>query len=87
MYVADNGIDQVYTVLPTDSEKFNVCLLLLRVKVLASFENIRTVNGYQFSASEEAALQRRFHANDSLWQTTLEDAVIFETVFCSYLHL
>ncbi|CAG8745924.1 2124_t:CDS:1, partial [Acaulospora morrowiae] len=68
-------IGRMYTVYPSDMERFCLRLLLLHTPGAKSFEDLRTVNNYIYASFREAALIRELLDNDDEWSKCLDEAV------------
>ncbi|CAG8720699.1 120_t:CDS:1, partial [Acaulospora morrowiae] len=58
-------IGRMYTVYPSDMERFCLRLLLLHTPGAISFEDLRTVNNYVYTSFHEAALMRELLDDDN----------------------
>jgi hypothetical protein len=74
-------IGRMYFVHPKERERFCLRLLLLHVKGATSFQDLRTVPGYDhpFNTYAEAALARELLEDDKEWRQCLDEAVISNT--------
>lgn len=71
-------IGRMYTVNPTDKERFSLRLLLLHVKRPTSFDYLKTVNGTLYATFTEAATKMNLLQNDREWFQCLEDACTYQ---------
>ena len=71
-------VSRMYSVSPTDSERFHLRLLLLHVIRATSYVDLRTYKGIIYPTFKEAAMQRGLLLNDSEWQLCLEEASSFQ---------
>lgn len=73
---ASDALGRIYTVHPNNDECYYLRLLLVNVRGLTSFEQLRTVNGYLCATYREACQLLQLLENDSNWDDTLKDSVI-----------
>jgi hypothetical protein len=71
-------ISRMYSVSPTDIERFHLRLLLLHVRGATSFEYVKTVDGVICDTFKEAARRRHLLADDTGWFKCLEEAEGFQ---------
>ncbi|KAH7698989.1 hypothetical protein AAVH_33912, partial [Aphelenchoides avenae] len=63
---------------PRNIERFHLRLLLLHVKGAVSYEDLRTVDGVVCQTFVQACVLRGITTDDSEWDRTLEEAVIWQ---------
>lgn len=68
-------IGRLYSVHPTEGERYCLRLLLLNVKGAVSFEALRTVDGVTYLTFAEAALASGLMQDDNEWRICLQEAV------------
>lgn len=71
-------IGRIYTVNPTDKERFSLRLLLLHVKGPTSFDFLKTVDGVLCTTFSEAATKMNLLDNDREWYECLREASTFQ---------
>lgn len=69
----------MYVVSPRNVELFHLCLLLLHVKGVASFEDVRTYNGVVYGSFIEACHARGIASNDNECRECLNEAKDFNS--------
>jgi len=74
----DRIIPRMYSVSPTDTEKFYLRLLLLHVPGATKFDDLKTVSGVLCSTFREACIQRHLLADDNECNEALEEASHFQ---------
>jgi len=72
--LGDKTIGRMYSVSPSDSERFHLRLLLLNVRGPRSFDDLRTVDGTVYSTFKEAAWHRGLLLDDAEYKHCLEEA-------------
>lgn len=70
----DNVVARMYTVSPKDEERFYLRMLLLHVRGVKSFEDLRTFEGEIYATFKLAAAARGLLDSDEEWVKCLEDA-------------
>ncbi|EGT58459.1 hypothetical protein CAEBREN_15442 [Caenorhabditis brenneri] len=73
------AIGRMYFISPRDREKFALRQLLLYTKGSRSFQDLRTVQGYEWPTFVEAARAAGFLSDDLIYEKTLQEAVEFKT--------
>ena len=73
------AIGRMYFISPRDREKFALRQLLLYTKGARSFQDLRTVQGYEWPTFVEAARAAGFLSDDLIYERTLQEAVEFKT--------
>ncbi|XP_072077842.1 uncharacterized protein [Arachis hypogaea] len=68
------AIGRVYTVSPTEGEKFYLCILLSNVRGPTGWDDLLTVNGVQYSSFKQSAQYRRLLESDSSIRSCLVEA-------------
>ncbi|UYV75634.1 hypothetical protein LAZ67_13000808 [Cordylochernes scorpioides] len=71
----DDPNARMYTVSVKEQERYYLRLLLLNVKAVQSFDDLKTVE-ILYPSFREAALARGLFLDDSVWKSTLEDGVV-----------
>lgn len=72
-----DALGRLYAVHPSQDECFYLRLLLVNVRGPTSFQHLRTVNGVLCGTYREACQHLGLLENDTHWDHTLEDAVIY----------
>lgn len=72
-------ISRMYTVSPKNKELFHLRLLLLHVRGVKNFDDVKTFDGVTYHTFEEAAHARGIATNNQEWRTTLLEAATFNT--------
>nr|XP_013180910.1 unnamed protein product [Papilio xuthus] len=67
-------LTRLYSVSPSEKERFFLRLLLLHIKGATSFEDLRSFRGVVFDTFERAAIARGLLQNDQEWDRVLEEA-------------
>ncbi|GFQ95595.1 ATP-dependent DNA helicase [Trichonephila clavata] len=73
LYSTD-ALGHLYTVHPNNAECFYVKLLVINVRGLTSFQELKTVNGHVCATFREACQKLNLLENDSHWDISLADA-------------
>lgn len=71
-------IGRMYSVSPSDSERYHLRLILLHVVGATSFEDMRTFNNMIYPTFKAAATARGLILDDLEWQSALEEASSFQ---------
>jgi hypothetical protein len=74
-------IGRLYNCSPRDMEKYCLRLLLMRVQSPKSFEDIKIVEGVEYSTYREAAVAYGLLNADQEWNNTLTDGATFQMQF------
>ncbi|XP_017469499.1 PREDICTED: uncharacterized protein LOC108361401, partial [Rhagoletis zephyria] len=72
-----DALGRMYTVHPRNDECFYLRLLLVNVRGPKSFAHLKTVNGHQCQTYREACQLLGLLENDSHWDLTLADSVLW----------
>lgn len=75
---SNNVISRIYSVSPSEIERFHLRLLLLNVKGATSFDDLLTVNGKKCKSFKEAAKERELIEDDDEWDKCLDEARFFK---------
>lgn len=68
----------MYSVSPSDSERYHLRLLLLHVVGATSFELMKTFNNVIYPTFKAAATARGLILDDLVWKRALEEASSFQ---------
>ena len=71
-------IGRMYSVSPSDQERYYLRLLLLHTPGARSFNDLRTVNGELCQSFHEAALKRELLTTDDEWVQCMQEACTFQ---------
>ncbi|RCN51900.1 hypothetical protein ANCCAN_01988 [Ancylostoma caninum] len=72
-------IGRMYTVSPSDVERYCLRILLLNTKGKTSFEDLRTVNGRTYETFSDAAKASGFLDDDRYYRHSIQEAAQFQT--------
>lgn len=77
-------LSRMYLVNPKDRKRYFIRLLLLHVKGVSSFQDLRTVDDIIYSTFYEASIARHLVNEDKEWDRCLEEAtqLHFPTALC-----
>ncbi|CAF1168005.1 unnamed protein product [Rotaria sordida] len=87
----ENIIGRMYSVSPSDVERYHLRLLLLYTPGACSFDDLKTVDGHVCQTFMEAAKRRGLLRDDTEYEKCMSEAVIFQmpqqlrTLFCVIL--
>ena len=87
----ENVIGRMYSVSPSDVERYHLRLLLLHVPGACSFDDLKTVDGQVCQTFMEAARRRGLLLDDTEYERCMTEAVLFQmpqqlrTLFCVIL--
>ncbi|CAF5002532.1 unnamed protein product [Rotaria sp. Silwood1] len=87
----ENIIGGMYSVSPSDVERYHLRLLLLHVPGACSFDDLKTVDGQVCQTFMEAARRRGLLLDDTEYERCMAEAVLFQmpqqlrTLFCVIL--
>jgi len=76
--IGDKTIGRMYSVSPSDSERFHLRLLLLNVRGPQSFDELRTVGSESCATFKEAAFRRELLLDDAEYRYCLEEAASWQ---------
>ena len=68
------AIGRMYTVAPTEGERFYLRLLLHHIRGATCYEDVRTVNGHLMPCFRDAAREMGLLEDDAEWETALNEA-------------
>jgi len=74
----EKTIGRMYTVSPSDSERFYLRLLLLNVSGPQSFEDLRTVDNVLYPTFHDAAEKRQLLLDDQEYDNCLNEAIFYK---------
>lgn len=74
-------IGRMYSVSPSDRERFFLRLLLLNRKNITSFVDMRTINGITYESFERTAIVLGLVENDNVWLNCLLEAAVKDTPY------
>ena len=72
-----NVIGRIYSIYPSQTDLFHLRLLLLKTKGARSFQELRTVNGHEYSTFVETCLALGLIENDDEWKKAMQEAAIW----------